>query len=317
MTNDNTDSVEQNSDKLLKHDSFLKKALEDPIVAKSFFNQHLPQNVKGIADLSTLKLEKESFIEDNLKKKISDILFSVKFEGKQGYLYILLEHQSTVDYFMAQRLFNYMNGIWQRHRIEHPKSKYLPLIYPMVFYNGLKKYTAPTSFFELFQDPKLSQAFLCEPFNIINVQETPDEEFQAYPHAGIIEFFLKKHHERNMLKLLEEMKTIWDKLDSISITQKESLISVILWYNINKIESDKDKDDIIGFVNNKLDIEGEKIMTSIATKWEQEGFQKGIQQGTYLRNVEIVKAMLKNKQDISFIAEITGLSVKEVIALKK
>jgi predicted transposase/invertase (TIGR01784 family) len=316
--------LEETETKLFNHDSFLKKALENPRVAVSFFNRHLPEIVKQVVDLKSLKLEKESFIEDNLKKKISDILFSVNFKGAKGYFYILLEHQSTVDYFMTQRLFNYMNGIWQRHRLDNPKSKQLPVIYPIIFYNGDKKYTAPKSFFDLFHDSEMARRFLNDPVNVINVNEVEDSEFKEYPEAGIIEFFLKKHRERDVLRLFEEVKEILEKLSSIPLQQKESLITIILWYNVKKIENNKDSDAILEVVNNYLNVEGEKIMGSIVENWYKqgkqegifEGMQQGMQQGNYMRNIEIAKAMLAKSQEIKFIAEITGLSLQEIISLK-
>ena len=39
------------------------------------------------------------------------------------------------------------------------KEKKLPLIYPVVFYTGRNKYTAPRSFYELFEDEKLAKSF--------------------------------------------------------------------------------------------------------------------------------------------------------------
>jgi predicted transposase/invertase (TIGR01784 family) len=333
---DREEIIEEAESKLINHDSFLKKALENPMIAQSFFNQHLPEEVKRAVDLQSLKLEKESFIEDNLKKKISDILFSIDFKGAKGYFYILLEHQSTVDHFMTQRLFNYMNGIWQRHRLDNPKSKQLPLIYPIIFYNGSKKYTAPRSFFDLFHDKEMARKFLNDPVNVINVNEVSDSEFKEYPEAGIIEFFMKKHHERDVLRLFEEVKEIWDSLEFITVEQKESLMTIILWYNVSKIENNKDKHKIIDFVNYCLNVEGDKIMGSITTEWLREGYQKGIQQGihdglqkgikeglqqgmqrgTYIRNIEIAKSMLAKDLSISLIAEVTDLTEYEILALK-
>lgn len=75
-----------------KHDELFRKALENPIVAREFFEAHLPKGVRKKVDLLTLKIEKESFIEDKLKASISDVLFSVKFDSNDGYLYILTEH---------------------------------------------------------------------------------------------------------------------------------------------------------------------------------------------------------------------------------
>ena len=49
-----------------KHDQLFKKALENPIVAYEFIETHLPKNLLDIIDMSSLKLEKESFVEQDL-----------------------------------------------------------------------------------------------------------------------------------------------------------------------------------------------------------------------------------------------------------
>ena len=138
-----------------KHDALIRKAFENPIVAKEFFEMHLPKEIKAMFYSHTLKMEKESFVEANLQHSISDILFSAKFKDETGYLWILLEHQSTPDHFMAFRLFKYMTDIAARHLTLNPKSKHLPFVYPLVFYNGTKKYNAPRNLWDLCQHKEL------------------------------------------------------------------------------------------------------------------------------------------------------------------
>ena len=108
-----------------KHDQLFRKSLENPIVAYELLQAHLPQEVLAIIDTSTLKLEKESFVEPDLSTSIADVLFSVKFNDTDGYIYLLLEHQSTPEHFMAFRLFKYMVNICDRYRLENQKTKFL------------------------------------------------------------------------------------------------------------------------------------------------------------------------------------------------
>lgn len=112
----------------IKHDAFFKKALENHLVAKEFFVINLPANIKALIDFDTLKLEKDSFIESNLTSKMSDVLFSAKFAGSDGYLYTMLEHQSKPDLLMPMRLFKYMFNICEIYQSLNPKAKKLPLI---------------------------------------------------------------------------------------------------------------------------------------------------------------------------------------------
>jgi len=53
---------------------------------------HLPAELRAICDLSTLKLESGSFVEDDLRQYFSDVLYSVKTAEGDGYVHVLIEH---------------------------------------------------------------------------------------------------------------------------------------------------------------------------------------------------------------------------------
>ena len=56
------------------HDALFKQFLTHPETAKDLLDIHLPKNLRDICDLTTLKLESGSFIEDNLRPYCSDVL---------------------------------------------------------------------------------------------------------------------------------------------------------------------------------------------------------------------------------------------------
>lgn len=62
---------------------------------------HLPAELRAVCDLSTLKLESGSFVEDNLRQYFSDVLYSLKTTAGDGYIHVLVEHQSTPDKHMV------------------------------------------------------------------------------------------------------------------------------------------------------------------------------------------------------------------------
>ena len=56
---------------------------------------HLPAELCALCDLSALKLESGTFVEEDLRQYASDILWSMKTTtGDDGYIHLLLEHQS-------------------------------------------------------------------------------------------------------------------------------------------------------------------------------------------------------------------------------
>ena len=130
-------------------------------IAREFFQFHLPKEIQKKIDLNTLEIHKESFLDDTLGVGIMDMLFSVKFGKEMGYLYLIVEHQKP-DYWVSLKLYKYMLNIYEHHLEKYPKSKQLPLVYPMVFYTGQDKYTAPLDLWSLFAKPELAKSFFIE-----------------------------------------------------------------------------------------------------------------------------------------------------------
>src|SRR5689334_13283946 len=219
-----------------RHDRLFRKALENPLVAKEFFDAHLPHDVRAMINIDTLKLEKDSFVEQNLNSSITDVLFSTKFNDEDGYLYLLLEHQSTSDYWMAARLFRYTLNIAQYYLSLNPGAKHFPLIYPLVFFNGTERYNAPLNLWELFKDKDLAKSFWTNDYQLINVHDIPDEELKKRTWSGILEFFMKHIHERNLLKRWQE---IADKLpELIKVRAGYDYIEILLYYTLTAIDKD-------------------------------------------------------------------------------
>ncbi|ECC7613570.1 Rpn family recombination-promoting nuclease/putative transposase, partial [Salmonella enterica] len=116
------------------HDATFRQFLTQPDIARDFMELHLPAELRDICDLSTLKLESGSFVEDDLRQYFSDVLYSLKTTAGDGYIHVLVEHQSTPDKHMAFRLIRYAVAAMQRH-LEAGHKK-LPLVIPVLFYTG-------------------------------------------------------------------------------------------------------------------------------------------------------------------------------------
>ena len=89
------------------HDKFFKISMSEIHVARDFFAAHLPAEILQKADLTTLKLQKQSFIDEVYKSSEADVVYTVKLDHSLAYFYLLCEHQSEVDkklLFMTQIL---------------------------------------------------------------------------------------------------------------------------------------------------------------------------------------------------------------------
>lgn len=188
---------------LSPHDRFFRSAMANSKVAKEFFEQYLPNRIKAVLDLNSIKPKKESFIDDKLKLQISDLLFETKFNKRSGYIYLLVEHQSTSHKLMAFRILKYMLAIMDQH-LKVTKSEQLPLVYPMIFYNGSENYNYSTDIFDLFGNDKgLAQDIFWNPYQLIDLSKIPDEELKNYLWSGIIMKTMKHIFDNNFLPFLK------------------------------------------------------------------------------------------------------------------
>jgi len=102
-------------------------------------------------DFSSLEKTGSSFVSDDLRHREDDIIWKVRIGEEWIYLYILLEFQSTVDRFMAVRLLTY-TGLLYQDLIKSGQVKgkrKLPPVFPLVLYNGQKRWNAATDLSKL------------------------------------------------------------------------------------------------------------------------------------------------------------------------
>jgi predicted transposase/invertase (TIGR01784 family) len=76
------------------------------------------------------------YVDEVLRERFSDLLFSVKIDGREAFVYVLLEHQSTVDDSMGFRLLRYEVRIWERWQADHPGVVKLPVIVSVVLHHS-------------------------------------------------------------------------------------------------------------------------------------------------------------------------------------
>jgi len=148
------------------HDKFFKSSMTDIRVAKDFFEAYIPSEILQKIDLGSLKLEKETFVDANYQASEADVIYSVQIGNSLGYLYVLCEHQSEVDNYMAFRLFGYILRILETFH-KQSASLPLPVVYPLVVYTGKKSWIVSRDFFELFgEHSTLAKTDIFKPFSV-------------------------------------------------------------------------------------------------------------------------------------------------------
>ena len=121
-------------------------------------------NVRGLIDIVARGLSdrldfkqlthvNRSFMLDNLREQEADLVYRLPFRGEteteEVLVYILIEHQSTVDASMAFRLLFYMVNLWDTQRRTWraqqvpPREQRFQAILPIVLYTGDRPWHTP------------------------------------------------------------------------------------------------------------------------------------------------------------------------------
>ena len=134
------------------HDKYFRSVFSNPADAASLLRAHVPDALARTLKWSTLTLVPGRFVSPDWRDSEADLLFSVEQEPDAApvLVYVLLEHQSSPDRWMPLRLLNYCVQMWLRWRNREENKRGLPLIVPLVLYQGAEPWQYDREFAELF-----------------------------------------------------------------------------------------------------------------------------------------------------------------------
>ncbi|WGM09041.1 Rpn family recombination-promoting nuclease/putative transposase [Arsenophonus nasoniae] len=303
------------------HDSVFKQFLSEKETAKDFFDIWLPDEIKALCDLDSLKVESGSFIDSDMKNYQSDILYSVSTKKGSGYIYVLIEHQSTPDKLIAWRLMRYSLSAMHKH-LEHG-NKQLPLVFPILFYCGEQSpHPHSTHWLDCFEDRKLAESLYTQPFKLADVTTLDDGEIMQHKRIALLELLQKHIRRRDMTELLDSIV----KLLSYNYYTDNQVITMFN-YLIQEGNAQKPMEFITEIAKQSEKHEGALMTIAQALKQEgyqlgkndgvQEGIQIGEQTGEKKASMKIARQMLESGMDRQSVMKFTGLTDIEMSTLFK
>ena len=197
------------------HDALFRKFLSHPETARDFLDIHLPPSLRALCNLDTLRIEPASFVEPAMRALHSDILYSLRTARGEGYIYCLIEHQSTPDPMMAFRMMQYCLCVMRAHlekkdRKDKPRKDAgkLPLVIPLLFHHGNSPYPHSTCWLDSFAEPGVSRDVYSSPFPLVDVAAIPDDKILTHKRVALLELVQKHIRQRDMLELLEQFVSL-------------------------------------------------------------------------------------------------------------
>ena len=267
------------------HDSLFKDTFSQLEHAQGLIRSVLPKELVERMDFSTLQLQPGSYLDEELKPSQSDLLFSIVLSGQRVLIYLLVEHQSSVDDLMPFRLLRYMVRIWEDHFNTHPNAKSLPVILPIVFYHGDHDWNGPTSMQQLYDIDVATWSGIAKyvpqfSFLLDDVTHLPNEWLQQRPMSAVSKLVVLVLRDARFVQDLPSFLRQWHEfIDSLEWTWSErELVKKVIQYILQIMER-LGADTVLEAIQQEILTAPKEVVMSAAEELIQRGFQRGIQEG--------------------------------------
>lgn len=255
------------------HDAYFKYVFSDPVHAAGFFRHHLPPAITRAIDWQGLALVPGSFIKRSLHQAHSDLLFSVPAGEGTVLLYLLFEHQTTVDRAMPLRMLAYLTEIWLAH--ERSKGLPLPPVIPFVLHQGPDSWVVSRQFADLIAMPT-EIAETLRPFlpsfehGLLDLSCYDPATQESDPALRVVLQLMKLAREQ------QRMPEFWEWLAKEPVTLPDALLMVSILY-MYRADGRLDVEEIAYTLRHNPELQRRAMST--AEKLIAQGRAEGIAEG--------------------------------------
>jgi predicted transposase/invertase (TIGR01784 family) len=297
------------------HDAFFKEMLSRPEHAASVLRQILPASIAARIDFAALALCPGSYVDQALKERHSDLLFSTMINGRPALLYVLFEHQSRVDGMMSFRLLRYEVRIWERWQRDNPHAHKLPVIVPVVLHHSVDGWSGSTAFEDLLDaDPDTLAAMAAHVprfrFVLEDISHETDEALRARAMTALARLSLWcLRHAREPWELVDRLGAWMDLLREVrGAPHGAAALVLIMRYIFATNEPDRPEE----LVRQLLAAVGEEGKEEIMTAADQL-IERGREQGQREMLLEMLRGRFGTLPD-AVAARVAAASMAELHA---
>ncbi|HOT77692.1 MAG TPA: Rpn family recombination-promoting nuclease/putative transposase [Candidatus Wallbacteria bacterium] len=276
---------------------------------------------------------KTRFVTDRDGIRESDMMFELKIKDETVYFYVLLEFQSTVDKFMPVRMLTYIMLFYQdwlkkqieyKRRLKQKEKKgtldeadieaiyetiKLPAVFPILLYNGDRKWTTPSELKELIGVRYEALGKYVPNFRyykIIENEFSPGSK-KEIKSINAAMFRLEQSGAKDVSKYALRLTKILMKEANPELQKdfKLWLNQLIRGYGIKASTANK--------IIKNLEVGDVTLLEATIKK----NLETAKTEGEEKKTIEMAKKMLDEGIDISAIARVTGLSEAKIKTLAK
>ena len=333
-----------------KHDKSFKFILANKEEMAEFLSQFLGVRLKN----EELEVQKTAFINENFEKIESDIIYKIK----DTEIYFLIEHQSSIDRNMPERIIKYslalrdemnrnnikINNLREdelkgRAKLKKQKDNTRLLIVPIVVYTGSKKWNVGINFSNMqiskeeYKKYKLNQKYefykeflIKQKYKLIDInQYTKQELINKNTKMSNMMLIEKSNTKEELIKTLLELIKITE--DKEMLKWLEKVVRYILPDMLGEeqeviLENIKRKEvGNMEYYDNgwcsRITRNEKRKEARLIRKGRSEGVAEGKREGKRETILEIIKNMLRLKQDEKTIMRFTNAKQSDIEKAKR
>jgi len=172
------------------HDMGYKELLQKKRNFIKFMRHFVKKEWVQLIDEGSLQLCDKGFVDSFFDELESDLIYRAKISERDVYFFILTELQSSPDFTIPFRLFRYISAILTRTFGDTPtkererKDFRLPVVVPIVFYNGTKGWYVTRNFKDYLQDSDLFEGVIDFEYTLVDINML-DKEYLLKNHDAI------------------------------------------------------------------------------------------------------------------------------------
>ena len=274
------------------HDLLVKGVFSDPAQLAAWLADHHPRVARHL-ELSSLVLAPGSFVDAQLAERHTDLLFHARLaSGDDALVYVLFEHQSSVDALMPLRLLRYVVRVWDRWLVTRPTSRALPPVVPIVLYHGEAAWTAAPDVRDLVACPPESGEDLGQwlprmSYLLHDLSALDDEELRGMALGRMAQLLLKHARTGDLGQRLPR----W--LDTFARAHGESglrALELVIRYVLH-VDDAPLAPAVAALLAGRLGAETVGEALGYADRMHEEGLQQGLQQGLRQGREMLLKLM--------------------------
>lgn len=228
-----------------------------------------------LLDLDSLDIRQGSFVDESLQEHHTDLLYEVALQNETPlYIYLLFEHKSYPDDWVAFQLLRYMLRIWEQ---DQEQDRPLQAIMPLVLYHGEQRWRVSQSFASLFSLPEALRPYFPEfQYALFDLSQYSDEEIQGNILLQVSLRLLKYSRSDDLRSKLFEMIDLW-----VALSEQETGLEMLrtMFIYLSRGTDKVVEADLLALSEQAFTEKGADIMGTIAEKWLEEGIAIGEERG--------------------------------------